>query len=114
MSIPKGLRRRIHRRDKLICQYCGVACILPAHTAQNNPRLATLDHIIPQCAGGLDAYANLITACKTCNERKGALLVMPVSRGWTGQFVTGEVVRALARQIVREETLSSQLNRPNN
>ena len=43
-----------HRR----CAYCGA----PAQS---------LDHIIPQCHGGLTVRQNLAPACLCCNRRKG-------------------------------------------
>lgn len=31
----------------------------------------TLDHIIPQCKGGLDIKTNVVACCHTCNQSKG-------------------------------------------
>jgi hypothetical protein len=31
----------------------------------------TLDHIIPQCKGGLDVKTNVISCCHSCNQSKG-------------------------------------------
>jgi len=31
----------------------------------------TLDHIIPQCKGGLDVKINVISCCHSCNQSKG-------------------------------------------
>lgn len=52
-------RQNIFKRDNFECQYCGTRKEL------------TLDHIIPTSKGGLHTWANLVTACKKCNARKG-------------------------------------------
>jgi hypothetical protein len=52
-------RRAIFTRDKHTCAYCG---------AKEN---LTADHILPQSRGGLDEWSNLITACLSCNLKKG-------------------------------------------
>ena len=31
----------------------------------------TLDHVVPRHRGGGHTWENLVTACKTCNHRKG-------------------------------------------
>ena len=31
----------------------------------------TLDHILPQCKGGLDIKPNVIACCHSCNQSKG-------------------------------------------
>lgn len=53
-------KREIFRRDDHTCQYCG----------QRAKRL-TLDHIIPRHRGGEYSWTNLVTACPSCNLRKG-------------------------------------------
>ncbi|HOU18298.1 MAG TPA: HNH endonuclease [Candidatus Marinimicrobia bacterium] len=53
-------KANIFRRDNFTCQYCG---------ARNVP--LTIDHIIPKVHGGQDTWTNLITACITCNNKKG-------------------------------------------
>lgn len=54
-------RQNIFKRDDHECQYCGV----------NND--LTLDHLIPRSKGGKSTWINLVTACKTCNSKKGSL-----------------------------------------
>jgi 5-methylcytosine-specific restriction endonuclease McrA len=53
-------RRAIFRRDNFTCQYCGV---------QNNH--LTIDHIIPRHRGGQHVWENVVSACSSCNRRKG-------------------------------------------
>jgi 5-methylcytosine-specific restriction endonuclease McrA len=55
-------RARIYMRDKFRCQYCGVK-----KTAGD----LTLDHILPRSRGGDNSPVNVVTACVSCNGRKG-------------------------------------------
>ena len=41
------------------CAYCG---------SEEN---ITLDHILPQCKGGLDVKTNIVACCHSCNQSKG-------------------------------------------
>lgn len=52
-------RKNILKRDRHKCQYCGTTDKL------------TIDHVIPRSRGGGDQWENLVTACTTCNHRKG-------------------------------------------
>lgn len=63
---PPLSRVNILARDEFECQYCGTEL----HT-----REATLDHIIPRSRGGRTTWENLVCCCKTCNRKKGGLLV---------------------------------------
>jgi 5-methylcytosine-specific restriction endonuclease McrA len=56
-------KREIFRRDNFTCQYCG-----------QRPLRLTVDHIIPRRIGGQHTWENLVTACPTCNLRKGGRL----------------------------------------
>ncbi len=53
-------RRAIFRRDGYRCQYCG----------RDSTHL-TLDHVIPRSRGGAHSWTNLVSACPSCNRRKG-------------------------------------------
>ncbi|MCJ7701633.1 MAG: HNH endonuclease [Anaerolineales bacterium] len=53
-------KREIFRRDGYTCQYCG--------TRGGN---LTIDHVSPRRLGGIHSWANLVTACASCNHRKG-------------------------------------------
>ncbi len=55
-------RARIYIRDRYCCQYCG---------KKELARDLTLDHILPRAQGGTTTPQNLVSACKTCNQRKG-------------------------------------------
>ncbi len=60
MPRPRLTRREIFMRDRDRCQYCG---------KQGGD--LTLDHVVPKHQGGAHAWENLVTACRTCNHRKG-------------------------------------------
>lgn len=63
---PNGtVRQRIYERDRFVCAYCG-------DDLKNEPRRRCVDHVIPIAKGGTHAEINLVTACKRCNEKKGA------------------------------------------
>lgn len=65
-----GLRGLIWRRDKGICQLCGVLCI-PKDAGGTDRRFwPTIDHIIPKSKGGTDDPENLRLACGSCNAAK--------------------------------------------
>jgi 5-methylcytosine-specific restriction endonuclease McrA len=53
-------RKNILRRDGYKCGYCGRGD-LPL----------TIDHVVPKAKGGIDAWENLLTACISCNNKKG-------------------------------------------
>lgn len=54
-------RRNIIRRDGFRCQYCGI-----------KSSELTIDHIIPKSRGGSESWDNLVSACKSCNNKKGS------------------------------------------
>ncbi len=54
-------RKNIHRRDNYRCQYCG-----------SRSTELTIDHIVPKSRGGIDSWENLVTACISCNNKKGS------------------------------------------
>ncbi len=57
--IPGVTRREVLRRDKHACQYCG------------STQHLTLDHVFPRSRGGGATWDNIVTACESCNSRKG-------------------------------------------
>jgi len=59
---PAFTRFNVFLRDSFECQYCGDD--FPA------PDL-TFDHVVPRSRGGRTLWENVVTACQTCNLRKG-------------------------------------------
>ena len=66
LPVPLSSKRRfaILARDGFCCRYCG-------RSAQDGVELV-VEHIIAKEHGGTDAPLNLVTACKRCNNSKGA------------------------------------------
>lgn len=53
-------KREIFRRDEYTCQYCG-----------RRSSHMTIDHVVPRHRGGEHSWSNLVTACPSCNLKKG-------------------------------------------
>src|SRR5215475_1933772 len=74
VHVPRRFRRQVTNtflfaRDEYRCQFCA------RHQHQLRPReCLTRDHLIPLSRGGTNAWTNVLTACSTCNTRKGNLL----------------------------------------
>lgn len=63
---PAFTRFNVFLRDLFSCQYCG----------QRFPTQdLTFDHIVPRCRNGKTNWENVVTACVSCNHRKGRKLV---------------------------------------
>lgn len=63
---PAFTRFNVFLRDRFTCQYCGVF-----HATQD----LTFDHLLPRSRGGRTEWTNVLTACATCNLRKGNKLL---------------------------------------
>lgn len=59
---PAFTRFNVFLRDKFCCQYCGVQLPLEGFT---------FDHVIPRSRGGRTTWENVVTACSSCNLKKG-------------------------------------------
>src|SRR2546422_5771096 len=57
--IPASVRHRVFERDGYTCSFCG---------SQDD---LTLDHYVALSLGGTHDESNLVTACRSCNGRKG-------------------------------------------
>jgi len=56
----KLVKKEIFRRDGYRCQYCG----------RRTSRL-TIDHVVPRRLGGKHRWDNVVSACPSCNRKKG-------------------------------------------
>lgn len=52
-------RQQIREKWNHQCAYCG------------SEEDLTIDHIVPQSKGGVDATINVVCCCKSCNQSKG-------------------------------------------
>jgi 5-methylcytosine-specific restriction endonuclease McrA len=84
-------KKEIFRRDQYRCQYCG----------QEKAQL-TLDHVIPRHQGGEYSWTNLVTACPSCNLKKGGrtikqanmrLLRKPMEPRATASYLYGGYIK---------------------
>lgn len=58
----KFSRENIYLRDNHTCQYCG-----KRFAAKD----LTLDHVVPASKHGRKDWTNMVTACRSCNHKKG-------------------------------------------
>ncbi len=71
VHVPRRFRRQVTNtflfaRDGYACQYCG------RHKRVLRTReFLTRDHVLPISRGGGNLWKNVVTACSTCNHRKG-------------------------------------------
>jgi 5-methylcytosine-specific restriction endonuclease McrA len=71
VHVPRRFRRQVTNtflfaRDGYRCQFC--------HRGQNELRhreCLTRDHLVPLSRGGDNEWTNVVTACSSCNTRKG-------------------------------------------
>ncbi len=59
--VPPLNNRALFARDGHLCLYCGQS--FGAHDL-------TRDHVIPVSRGGSDSWSNVVSACRSCNQRK--------------------------------------------
>lgn len=69
-QIPALSNHKLFARDRYLCAYCG---------SQIAGDQLTREHIVPSSRGGQDTWMNCITACRSCNGRKGARLLSETS-----------------------------------
>jgi 5-methylcytosine-specific restriction endonuclease McrA len=55
-------KHRLFARDRNVCAYCG---------GQFAEAGLTVEHIVPVSRGGRHEWTNVVTACRSCNTRKG-------------------------------------------
>jgi 5-methylcytosine-specific restriction endonuclease McrA len=97
-GIPPLSNKELFKRDGNLCMYCG--------TEHPDYRL-TRDHVIPLSRGGHDRWSNVVTACRSCNTRKGnrlpeeagvSLIAVPYVPNWA-EFLALSNRRILADQM---------------
>ena len=105
-NVPPLTNRELFLRDASICMYCG---------ARHKDGALTRDHVEPISRGGRDRWNNVVTACKSCNTRKGnrtpeearmTLLAVPYVPNWA-EYLALSNRKILADQM---EFLKSQFS----
>lgn len=65
-------KHNLFLRDSYRCQYCGRhESELNADSRMGKIETLTRDHVFPRDLGGINSWENLVTACSTCNSKKG-------------------------------------------
>ncbi len=88
VHVPRKFRRQVTNtflfaRDGYSCQFCG-----RAERQLGFRECLTRDHVVPISRGGTNEWDNVVTACSTCNTRKGNRL--PEECGFTLRSVPSE------------------------
>ena len=63
---PAFTRFNVFLRDNFTCQYCHKELLANE---------LTFDHLIPKCIGGKTTWENVVSACTSCNVKKGRRLL---------------------------------------
>ena len=71
VHVPRKFRRQVTNtflfaRDDYRCQFCGRTAV-----EFKFRECLTRDHLIPLSRGGTNDWTNVVTACSSCNTRKG-------------------------------------------
>ena len=71
VHVPRKFRRQVTNtflfaRDDYTCQYC-----LRTQADLRHRECLTRDHLIPISRGGGNDWGNVVTACSSCNTKKG-------------------------------------------
>lgn len=71
VHVPRRFRRQVTNtflfaRDGYACSYCH-----RSHLELRHRECLTRDHLIPISRGGTNEWTNVVTACSSCNTRKG-------------------------------------------
>lgn len=94
--IRQEKRLAIYLRDGLACVWCGA-------TVEGGAVLS-LDHLKPHSKGGSNGEQNLVTACKRCNDSRGARSIVKfaaVVAEYLNHGVKAEAILANIRKTIR-------------
>jgi ribosomal protein L40E len=113
--VPPLNNRTLFKRDANVCMYCAMR--FPT-------RDLTRDHITPISRGGADAWTNVATACRRCNNYKGGrtpeqaamqLIAVPFTPTYAeyiylkGRTVLADQMQYLLAHIPRSSPLHARL-----
>lgn len=91
----------VRERDGMICLWCDVPVEQVPRGFQGalRPDHATLDHLVPQSAGGANDPENLVMSCNECNVRRGARTCRggpPLTKAEHAKLASSRAARAQA------------------
>ena len=78
-----------YSQDEHTCKACSKTI------KRSTPREVTIDHIVPQKAGGTNAITNLQVLCQPCNSKKKAK-INSLTLSYSGAALAREVRNALS------------------
>jgi hypothetical protein len=94
------MREQVLKRDNFTCYWCGIS---------GRNIAFQIDHVVPVSWGGVNDLANLVTACPSCNLKKGASVTGALGKtsGSGNAFKPRSTVspRVAARQESREQAM---------
>jgi hypothetical protein len=96
----RSLRHRLAEAQNWHCCYCGVEM----NRWRNVPTVCTLEHVIPETAGGLACWETCVAACKKCNTADGVRIFSEGQALVTAPLCAncgGDNLRQLPRNICR-------------
>ena len=82
---PAFTRFNVFLRDNFTCQYC-----LYKFSANE----LTFDHLVPRCLNGKTTWTNVVSACTSCNLKKGRRLLQS-----TGMQLSKAPIRPTSLQL---------------
>lgn len=99
---PPLNNRTLFARDGYICLYCG---------QKFSAAKLTRDHVVATSAGGADAWHNVVTACRTCNQAKGSksveefrpLIALPYTPDPAAYLLLQAQCRAGTRRVTADQ-----------
>jgi hypothetical protein len=99
-------RLAIYLRDGMACVWC--------REGVEHGTVLTLDHVVAHSRGGSNLPGNLVTACKRCNDSRGARTVPAFARvvaayldhGVRAERIRLHVRRCAVRELPRGEALA--------
>tara|TARA_Y100000590_G_C15522088_1_gene939758 strand:- start:137 stop:691 length:555 start_codon:yes stop_codon:yes gene_type:complete len=68
-SKPAFTRFNVFLRDNFSCQYC---------SKRFSANDLTFDHLVPRCLNGKTTWENVVSACTSCNLKKGRRLLSTI------------------------------------
>ena len=86
-------RRNLHARDGGRCVYCGQKVSLSNFT---------IDHVLPRSLGGRTDWENVVSACMSCNNRKGNRRPRPGEPKMLHQPFAPRLTHAAPRALVEK------------
>lgn len=97
--IRQEKRLAIYLRDGCACVYCGATIETGA--------ILSLDHLKPHSKGGNNHESNLITCCKSCNDRRNnrslstwiRIVAAYVNHGITADDIRADIRRLTSRKL---------------